>query len=1146
MIDRRAAAQLLDFGARIGGGKRAEEQLDGAVALYNILQRHGVAYLADEVGMGKTYVALGALALFRHYNPAFRVLVLAPRENIQNKWMKELGNFAAHNVRFADLRNKAIDGGPARPMVSCENLIELLEESLLDPQRDFFGRLTSFSLPLDGKKAVTDGAAEKVRKQLRRLLPWLPDEVFRLRDKRAFKDNVARAMCCALPVFDLVIVDEAHNLKHGFSEGVSARNRNLGLIFGHPDGGTDTKVFRGYGPRARHVLFLSATPIEESYTQLWNQLAVFGKGDAFEELRRDDVGEVRKKEIAQQFLIRRVTELYVGGKGHTKNLYRREWRRGGVEVHDEPIRIEDPRQKLVVALVQKKVSELLGHERFNSSFQIGMLASFESFLETSRARQEEDAGGNFDGTEQTENELEREGIDVHDVNQLARDFRERFGREMPHPKMDALVRSLAGSWRSGEKALVFVRRVNSVKELKRKLDECYDEWLIARLSKELPAATHARLTSIVARYRKEKLAALADGIELGAESRDADHGGHDTFFAWFFRGDGPRGVVSGATVQQRFLKQSSAQATFFEDNHVAVLLGCPPGDVQPRLARTLGVSDRELREGLQRRAARYLSGRAQKQTRGMRVEAFQAAAVEWLKDTHGSVQDRARTVWHERFEHSVHPHHASEAPELSDELEIRTFFTELVDRPALRQRLWPEPAGSDFRNAFRERQLRAQMLASAARLGHAFIDLYALVIRRLGSLEQRAQESDEEEGGLVDAYLDELQRQMEVPLAERGWGAFDELAELAAHFDLILDVNAPDARSQPLAETTKRFGQLLRAQQPVGGMAGAVNRTLVGQFRMPGYPLVLISTDLLQEGEDLHTFCSSVHHYGISWTPSSMEQRIGRIDRVRSQTDRRLTAQAAAMRGEEMLQVYFPHLEDTVEVLQVQRVLERMNVFLRLMHEGLGAAGTEERRIDLGKELAHGRRVVPQITERLETSFPVRADDLVGAVRGLAVGPELALEYQQRFLALRNGLPPLDIEWEDRPPAGMLLGTVRLGERQQPFTLLLHSLGERPSVRCISPVGLVDPGEDEERVVALTTILPIRVCAIERDDDASYDLSVEDEVLLGSKQREDARHVALALRRVVEGADRLEQELLGSDEALATFHADLIKEASRG
>ena len=99
MIDLDAARQLLDFGARIGPGQRAEEQLHGAVALYHLLQTRGVAYLADEVGMGKTYVALGAWALFRHFQPNFRVLVLSPRENIQDKWVKELRNFVAHNVR---------------------------------------------------------------------------------------------------------------------------------------------------------------------------------------------------------------------------------------------------------------------------------------------------------------------------------------------------------------------------------------------------------------------------------------------------------------------------------------------------------------------------------------------------------------------------------------------------------------------------------------------------------------------------------------------------------------------------------------------------------------------------------------------------------------------------------------------------------------------------------------------------------------------------------------------------------------------------------------------------------------------------------------------------------------------------------------
>ena len=192
MIDLKAAQQLLNFGASIGEGARANEQLAGAVAIHNILEREHVAYLADEVGMGKTYVALGAMALFKHFNPEFRVLVIAPRENIQLKWVKELGNFCANNVRFPDLRVKSIYGGPASPTAVCGNLRSFVHEVTLDQRRDFFLRMTSFSMALSADK---DNWNEQ-RRQLRRELPWLANEVFDLRSKEAFKDNYARAVCC--------------------------------------------------------------------------------------------------------------------------------------------------------------------------------------------------------------------------------------------------------------------------------------------------------------------------------------------------------------------------------------------------------------------------------------------------------------------------------------------------------------------------------------------------------------------------------------------------------------------------------------------------------------------------------------------------------------------------------------------------------------------------------------------------------------------------------------------------------------------------------------------------------------------------------------------------------------------------------------
>ena len=45
-------------------------------------------------------------------------------------------------------------------------------------------------------------------------------------------------------------------------------------------------------------------------------------------------------------------------------------------------------------------------------------------------------------------------------------------------------------------------------------------------------------------------------------------------------------------------------------------------------------------------------------------------------------------------------------------------------------------------------------------------------------------------------------------------------------------------------------------------------------------------------------------------------------------------------------------------MLQVQRVLERMNVFLRLMHQGLAVSKSDHRQIDVGRELVVGQRVV--------------------------------------------------------------------------------------------------------------------------------------------------------------------------------------------
>ena len=210
----------------------------------------------------------------------------------------------------------------------------------------------------------------------------------------------------------------------------------------------------------------------------------------------------------------------------------------------------------------------------------------------------------------------REGIDVNDVNRLTRHYRETFHTEMPHPKMDALVSSLSKAWTNGKKALVFVRRVRSVDERKRKLDEKYDEWLIPALRERLPEKARSRYDEIVARYRAEKREAAdarttrasqaRDAVDSGDETRLEDTGGTDTFFAWFFRGEGPPGLVSWRQCSAAVHPERTAYSTFFEDNHVAVpAWQSTPESVIRWLAPALGLDSRRPAP----RASTYVSVR---------------------------------------------------------------------------------------------------------------------------------------------------------------------------------------------------------------------------------------------------------------------------------------------------------------------------------------------------------------------------------------------------------------------------------------------------------------------------------------------------------------------------------------------------------
>jgi hypothetical protein len=108
-----------------------------------------------------------------------------------------------------------------------------------------------------------------------------------------------------------------------------------------------------------------------------------------------------------------------------------------------------------------------------------------------------------------------------------------------------------------------------------------------------------------------------------------------------------------------------------------------------------------------------------------------------------------------------------------------------------------------------------------------------------------------------------------------------------------------------------------------GGVGPETRRNLLLAFNTPFFPEVLVASSVLAEGVDLHLYCRYLIHHDLSWNPSTIEQRTGRVDRIG----------AKAERVKQSINVFMPFVAGTQDEKMYRVVCDRERWFQVVMGE---------------------------------------------------------------------------------------------------------------------------------------------------------------------------------------------------------------------
>jgi len=996
------------------GEELANRQLEAITKSYLYLTKPGnnIIYIADEVGLGKTYIAAGIAMLFRHFSgdtKSHKDLIIVPKKNLQNKWKKELKNFVSNNYLCDDDLIK-----------QQYNFDEAIKDRLMpvrctDPISIF--RMTSFSsiaATQNRKSELYDfllnyifGNDEFARSVLNKA--WQLG-YFNKGLESNLRKLVAYLMNALSPKINCLIIDEAHNYKYGIGGDKydeSIRNETTARFLGAVK---DNSILTNFPelrskiklPLAEKIICLSATPKDRSLLEIKNQFNCFSNKHILSDSNTASDIESRLK----RFLLRGNLEYVLNTEVVSRNQCREEHRKGNVNKSEVaiPLTIDDSFDAVFWQLLQYKSIKHLDQKN-NASFEIGMLASFETYMadldrrrlkniEVSNEPEEKDRDDKE--YEQTAHRSIQESQDINIIRGIMASYYENFKTFPPHPKQTKLEDEIIEQLKRQEKSLIFVRRVASSYELEKRINE--------RFESEIVLGQYLKFTGKFTKYKTPELYTLISSFNNHYSEMIVTERLDDTLRLLLDK-DEIKNVLLSFTEINDFnytvegliwlrIAFESDQASAFKASISDYIKRSLVNISQTLKEVTISVINEtykdykrhsEKDEEIDSRSEDIQSGYffldyfkkgrkgfyyRQKMYRENWFEInpvifnnhfkyieytvqglnslLSNIKIDSKKKKNQSFKLATETAW-DYFQQKGSLNTNSESFNLNipTPLDETTFIT----------RLLCEFCDTEMRN-WSEKRIKS---------GN-----HLLYLRDLKVLNALLRNILRNGSGLLPGFvadstgLDFNDELLNLFTGNEATFAFvlKEIKTIVNDFDLIVAVNFQE-------RDENKINTILRNLTPIVGTSGQDDRDrgiLAAQFRMPGFPYVLITTDIFREGEDLHTYCQNVYHYGIAWNPSDMEQRTGRIDRINSKSYRMLN-NTKELSFENKVQVFYPYLRHSVEVNQVVQLLRNLNKFVETFNDIITDIKYESS-VSVNDEIIDENIPAP-ITKRLKSKYDI-------------------------------------------------------------------------------------------------------------------------------------------------------------------------------